>query len=117
MPCSSPVKLWTPIMRLAVSTSLSRSTEIAGSSTLIGEAILGADVREHLLAEQPDLPVPVVAPQLEHDVRAAGVAVLLDRGDAVGRCAGDRLALVEERVRDLRLGGEPASLLHRLGDG
>ena len=30
------------------------------------------------------------APQLEHDVRAPGVAVLLDRRDAVGRRAGDR---------------------------
>ena len=30
---------------------------------------------------------------------------------------GDRPALVEQRVRDLRLRGEPAALLHRLGDG
>ena len=57
-----------------------------------------------------------VAPELEHHVRAAGVAVLLDRGDAVGRRAGDRLALVEDLVRHLRLRREPAALLHRLGD-
>ena len=35
---------------------------------------------------------------------------------SLGR-AGDRLALVEERVGDLRLRREPAALLHRLGDG
>ena len=35
---------------------------------------------------------------------------------SLGR-AGDRLALVEQRVRDLRLRGQPAAALHRLGDG
>ena len=57
-----------------------------------------------------------VAPELEHDVRAARVAVLLDRLDAVVGRARDRLALVEHRVGHLRLGGEPAAALHRLGD-
>src|SRR4029453_4838419 len=59
----------------------------------------------------------VRAPELEHDVRAAGVAVLLDRLDAVGRGARDRTALVEERVRDLGLRREAPALLHRLGHG
>ena len=59
------------------------------------------DVRQDLLAEQADLLVPVLAPELEHDVRAARVLVLLDRRDAVRGRAGDRLALVEDRVRDL----------------
>ena len=44
-----------------------------------------------------------------------GVAVLLDRRDAVGGRAGDRLAPVEQRVGDLRLRGQPAAPLHRLG--
>ena len=57
------------------------------------------------------------APELEHHVGAAGVAVLLDRLDAVGRRARDRAALVEERVRDLGLRREPPALLHRLGHG
>src|SRR5258708_16593738 len=55
-----------------------------------------------------------IAPELEHDVRAAGVPVLLDRLDAIARCAGDRPALVEQRVRDRRLRGEPPALLHRV---
>ena len=45
------------------------------------------DVRQHLLAEEADLVVPAVAPELQHDVRAARVAVLLDRGDAVRRAS------------------------------
>ena len=57
------------------------------------------------------------APELEHDVGAAGIAVLLDRLDAVARRSRDGLALVEERVGHLRLRGEAAALLHRLGDG
>ncbi len=47
-------------------------------------------------ANQSDLLVPLRAPQLQHDVRAAGVLVLLDRSDAVGGRARDRLALVED---------------------
>src|SRR5919199_1386794 len=74
------------------------------------------EAREYPLAEEPDLLVPPVAPELEHHVRAAGVAVLLDRLDAVGRRAGDRPAFVEDRVRHLGLRGEPAATLHRLGD-
>ena len=35
-------------IRLAVSTRRSRSTEIDGGSTFIGEAILGAEVRQHV---------------------------------------------------------------------
>ena len=47
--------------------------------------------------------MPVLAPELEHDVRATGVAVFLDRGDAVLGRAGDRLALVQDLVGDGRL--------------
>ena len=61
-----------------------------------------AHVRQDPLAEEPNLLVPPVAPELEHDVGAAGLAVLLDRRDAVVGRAGDRLALVQQRVRDLR---------------
>ncbi len=50
------------------------------------------------LAEEADLLEAILAPELEHDVGAAGVAVLLDRSDAVGGCPRDRLALVEQRV-------------------
>ena len=46
-------------------------------------------MRQHLLSEEPDLLVPVGSPELEHDVGAAGVAVLLDRLDAVGRARPD----------------------------
>jgi hypothetical protein len=67
------------------------------------------EVRQDLLAEELELSVPLLAPQLEHDVRAAGVAVGLDRGDAVGGRARDRPAAVEQRVGDLSLGGEPAA--------
>src|SRR5260370_18838556 len=55
-----------------------------------------------------------IAPELEPDVRVAGVPVLLDRLDAIARFAGDRPALVEQRVRDRRLRGEPPALLHRV---
>ena len=64
--CSSPVKLGVPIARLAHSTSRSRSMRDRRRSR--------AHAREDLLAEQPDLLVPVRAPELEHDVRAAGRA-------------------------------------------
>ena len=71
---------------------------------------------QHLFAEQLDLLVPVVAPQLEHHVSAAGLTVLLDRSDAVGGSSRDRLALVEDLVRHPRLRREPSALLHRFGD-
>src|SRR5918996_3294480 len=106
--CSEPVKLGVPTARLAHSTSRSRSIESKGSAT---------EVRQHLLAEEAYLLVAAIAPELEHDVRAARLAVLLDRRDAVLRRAGDRLAAVEQRVRDLGLGGEPPSPLHRRGHG
>ena len=69
-----------------------------------------------LLAEHPDLLVAPFAPELEHHMGAAGVPVLLDRGDAVLGGARDRLALVEQLVRHLILGGEAAAPLHRLRD-
>src|SRR5680860_613879 len=71
--CSEPVKLGVPIARLAQSTSRSRS--MCTSAT---------EVREHLVAEEADLLMPLLAPELEHDVRAARLAVLLDRLDAIG---------------------------------
>ena len=103
---SEPVKLGMPIACEAQSTSRSRSMEDAQPRTC----------GKHLLAEEPDLVVAAVAPELEHHVRTAGVPVLLDRGDAFVRRAGDRLALVEDRVRHRRLRREPTALLHRLGD-
>src|SRR6266536_6239511 len=72
--------------------------------------------RQHFLAEEADLLVPVGSPQLEHDVRAARLAVLLDRGDALVRRAGDRLATVEQGIGHLLFRGETAAALHRLRD-
>src|SRR3954464_8431502 len=101
--CSSPVGLEIDTRSAASATSRSAS--------------ISTEMGQHLLAEELDLFVPAVAPELEHHVRAAGVAVLLDRRDAVGRSACDRLALVEDLVRHLRLGREASALLHRLRDG
>src|SRR6266404_9056572 len=114
MRCSSPVKLCTLIIRLAVSTSRSRSTWTAVIRAPSWRSL--PEMRQDLLAEEPDLLVPVLAPQLEHHVRASRTTVLLDGRDAVVRRTGDGLALVEQRVRHLRFRGEPAALLHRLGD-
>src|SRR5919204_5687672 len=100
--CSSPV-------------GLGMETRSTASSTR-RSAFTSTEMRQHLPPEQLDLLVAALAPQLEHHVRAAGVPVLLDRGDAVGRRAGDGLALVEDLVGHLRLGGEPAALLHRRRD-
>src|SRR5918999_2414642 len=102
---SEPVRLGIATAASASATRRSRSMRTSVT-----------DMREHALAKEADLLVPVVAPQLQHDVRAARVAVLLDRCDAVVRRARDRLALVQDRIRDLRLGGEPPALLHRLRD-
>src|SRR5919204_1080182 len=63
MRCSDPVGLGMSTRSDAVSTSRLRSTR--------GSAI--AEMRDDLLPEEPDLLQPVVAPELEHDVRAAGV--------------------------------------------
>src|SRR5918995_6164456 len=104
---SEPVKLGIETAARASATRRSRSITSASRSS---------KMRQDLLPEEADLVVPLVAPQLEHDMRATGVAVLLDRGDAVRRRARDRLALVEDRVRHLRLRREPAALLHRLCD-
>ena len=49
-------------------------------------------------------------------MRAAGIAVLLDRLDAIGRRSRDRLAFVEDRVGHLRLRRKATALLHRVGD-
>src|SRR6266550_43648 len=100
--CSSPVGLGTETRSSARRTSRSASTS--------------TEMRQHLFPEELDLLVAPVAPELEHHVGAARVAVLLDRGDAVGRSAGDRLALVEDLVCHLRLRRQPAALLHRLGN-
>src|SRR5512146_2965861 len=92
MECSSPVGLGMETRSTASWTSRSAST-----STEMGQ---------HLPAEQLDLLVATLSPQLEHHVSAACVAVLLDGGDAVGRRPGDRLALVQDLVGDLTLRGE-----------
>src|SRR4051794_10123171 len=130
---SLPVKLGIAIALLAHSTSRSRSMPIwqpperfvgageegrPGFSSQTGRvACSRAHVRQHAVAEEPNLVMPPLAPELEHDVRAAGLAIVLDRRDAFARRAGDRPALVEQRVADLGLRGEPSSLLHRLCDG
>src|SRR6476646_10048707 len=67
---SEPVKLGMPIACEAQSTSRSRSMKISAT-----------DVRKHLLAEEPDLVVAAVSPELVHLVGTAGAPVLLDRGD------------------------------------
>src|SRR2546430_12515660 len=101
----------------------SSSTMVAASGSAgatarpltVSVAISAAEVREDVPAEQPQLLMPAVAPQLEHDVRAAGVSILLDRLDAVARRTGDRLAALEKVVRDFLLGRQAAAALHRLG--
>src|SRR5574340_840200 len=103
---SEPVKLGVSIAREAHSTSLASS--IRSSAT---------NVREDVLPEEADLVVPAFAPELEHDVRATGGAVLLDRRDAVLGRPRDRTAAVEQGVRHLRLRREPAASLHGLGHG
>src|SRR5687768_5471371 len=69
---SEPVRLGIATAASASATSRSRSIRISVTN-----------MRQHALAEEPDLLMPVVAPELQHDVRAARVAVLLDRGEAV----------------------------------
>src|ERR671936_278693 len=75
--CSLPVGLGTETRSTASPTSRSAS--------------ISTEMRQHLPPEQLDLLGPPVAPELEHHVRAARFAVLLDRRDAVGRRAGDGL--------------------------
>src|ERR1700730_12598179 len=89
--CSSPDGLGTETRSTASGASRAES--------------VSTEMRQHLLAEQLDLVVPAVAPELEHHVRAAGVPILLDRRDAVGGGAGNRHALVEDLVGHLRLCG------------
>src|SRR6266536_4289514 len=101
--CSSPVGL-----EIETRSTASRTRRSASIST---------EMRQHLSPEQLDLLMAAIAPELQHDVRAAGLPVLLDRGDAVVRSTRDRLALVENLVRHLRLGGETPALLHGVGDG
>src|SRR6478672_12272107 len=101
--CSSPVGLGIDTRSTASATSRSAS--------------ISTEMGQHLLAEELDLLMPAVAPELQHHVRAARVAVLLDRRDAVGGSAGDRLAFVEDLVCHLRLRRQPPTLLHRVGNG
>src|SRR5258706_15729666 len=81
MRCSSPVRLWTSIFALAVSTSRSFLILMPTPSE---SSLRRPHVWQDLLAEQADLLVAVLAPQLEHHVSAPCVAVLLDRPDAIG---------------------------------
>src|SRR5437764_8351415 len=80
--CSSPVGLGTETRSSARRTSRSASTS--------------TEMRQHLFPEELDLLVAPVAPELEHHVGAARVAVLLDRGAPVGRTAGVRPSLLED---------------------
>src|SRR5919198_1666792 len=68
--CSSPVGLGIETRSTASSTRRS--------------AFTSKEMRQHLPAEQLDLLVPALAPELQHHMCAASVAVLLDRGDAIG---------------------------------
>src|SRR4029077_12365379 len=87
--CSSPVGLGTETRSTASATSRSES--------------ISTEMRQHLLAEQLDLFVSAIAPELEHHVRAAGVPILLDRRDAVGGGAGNRHAIVVDLFGHLSL--------------
>src|SRR3954453_4350264 len=91
---SLPVKLGIAIALLAHSTSRSRSMPIcqprerfvgAGeecrpeySSQAGRVACSRAHVRQHAVAEEPNLVMPSLTPELEHHVRAAGLAIVLD---------------------------------------
>src|SRR5262249_59116504 len=86
------------------------------ASSTSRSASTSTEMRQHLTSEQRDLIVSAVTPELEHHVRAARIAVLLDRRDAIGRRARDRPALVEDLVRHLRLRCAPPALLHRVRD-
>src|SRR5256714_313295 len=77
--CSSPVGLGTDTRSTASATSRSAS--------------ISTEMRQHLASEQLDLLVSVLTPALEHHMSGTGVAVLLDRGDAIGTPAGERLHL------------------------
>src|SRR5215831_152037 len=96
---SLPVGLGVLTYEHAVSTSRRSSMQPMSrsvSSSMVAKLIaFSPQVGEDLLGEQLDLPVALLAPQLEHDVSAAGVVVLLDRLDAVARRARDRTGLVE----------------------
>ena len=107
---STPAIASSEPVKLGVETAADASSRRGGRGR-------SSELRQHPLAEEADLVVPLVAPKLEHDVRAAGITVLLDRLDAVDGRSGDRLAAVEQRVGHLLLRGEPTALLHRLGDG
>src|SRR5256714_14833723 len=100
--CSLPVGLGTEMRSTASRTSRS--------------ALTSTEMRQHLPAEELDLVVTAVTPELQHHVRAARVPILLDRRDAIGGSSRNRLALVEDLVRHLRLGGEASPLFHRLSD-
>src|SRR5436190_6740201 len=123
---SSPVKLGVAIIRLACSTRRSRSMLIAPAPApakpapplfvSLRQAYGSSNLRQDALGEELQLPEPVLAPQLEHHVSAAGLLVLPDCGNAVLGRAGDRLALVEDLVGHGRLRGEAPTGLHRLGD-
>src|SRR6266508_2772284 len=104
----SPIASSCPVgLEMETSSTARRARRSASTST---------EMRQHLLAEELDLLVPAISPELEHHVRAPGAAVLLDRSDAVVGRPGDRLALVEDLVRHLPFSGEAPALLHRLGD-
>src|SRR6266540_1305502 len=104
----SPIARSSPVgLKIETRSTASRTSRSASIST---------EMWQHLLPEQLDLLLASLAPELEHHVSAAGVAILLDRRDAIRGGARDRLALVEDLVRHLRLRGQTPALLHRLRD-
>src|SRR4051794_34018743 len=100
--CSLPVGLGTETRSTASRTSRS--------------ALTSTEMRQHLPAEEVDLLVATVTPELEHDVCAPCVPILLDRRDAIGGSSRNRLALVEDFVRHLCLGSETSALFHSFCD-
>src|SRR5919201_6500414 len=92
--CSSPVGLGTDTRSAASWTSRS--------------ALTSTEMPQHLPAKERDLLVAAIAPELEHHVGAARVAVLLDRGDAIGGRPGDRPAIFEDLVGHLLLRRQPS---------
>jgi hypothetical protein len=75
-----------------------------------------AEVGEHVGREQLDLAPAILAPQLEHHLGAAHVAVPLDRRQTVRWGACDRLAHVEDLVADCSSRSETPATPHRVGD-
>ncbi len=84
---------------------------------LVVARLLFAKMRKDFFTKEPRLLQPVVAPQLQHDVRATRGTVLFQFFDALRRRSRNRADLVENGVRRRARRGLPASLLHGFRDG